>query len=174
MRIPSFPALNPAFAMAALLACAAQALELTPPAGWTAPARAVPGALLVYSEPANPALKGQSAFQNNVVATRGKLPCCGESGPGLDSLLSRMAFQQARQLPLYRLLEKAPRAIAGRRGGVLVSTYSRGELDLAVVQYVYVQGKEFVSIVFTCPAAELAVMRPRFEASVRTLKADPA
>jgi|GEM_PF-5406599 len=56
--------------------------------------------------------------------------------------------------------------------GYFLITYDRGEIDAAALQYFFLQGEDFVNVVYTCLVKDLRRLRPEFEKSLATLKAD--
>lgn len=52
----------------------------------------------------------------------------------------------------------------------MVSSCAQGENDLACFQFFYLDGQDFVNVVYKCLLKDLPRLRPEFEKSLATLK----
>ena len=143
----------------------AYCIDVSPPPGWRNQQNLSRGVVLQSFSPDT-----SSGFRANLIATRGQLPCCREESTSLDSLIAKVIRQQSRVLPLYKVLEMRKRKVGGREGGFMVSSYAQGEKDLACFQFFYLDGKDFVNVVYTCLLKDLQRLRLDFEKSLATLK----
>ena len=147
------------------------AVELMPPEGWQQQIETPANVEKLY---ALPVPKGE--FSPNVAVSRYRLPCCQEGKTSLDSLMRQVKGNQERGFPLYKVVEKRKRKINGIDGAYFLTTFVRGELDVSALQYFFLQGEDFVNVVFTCLTKDLPRYRPQFEKSLATLQpraADP-
>lgn len=147
----------------------AAAFEVKAPTGWQSQYNLPPSVVLQAFSPDT-----GSGFRANIISTRGQLPCCREESTSPESLIAKVSRQQARVLPLYKVLEKRQRKLGGREGGFLLSSYAQGEKDLACFQFFYLEGQDFVNVVYTCLLKDLQRLRSEFEKSLATLKTGPA
>lgn len=142
------------------------AFEAKAPVGWQSHSNLPPGVVIqAFSSDTG------FGFRSNLIATRSPLSCCREESTSLDSLIVTVSHNQARVLPLYKVQEKRKRKVGSREGGFMVSSYAQGERDLACFQFFYLDGQDFVNLVYTCLLKDLPRLRPEFEKSLATFKA---
>jgi hypothetical protein len=153
--------------LASFLPC--PGIEINPPEGWQQQIQTPPTVEKLFALPVE---KGE--FSPNLAVSRYKLPCCQEGKTSLDSLMRRIKGYQERAFPLYKVTEKGKRKVNGILGAFFLTTYARGDLDAAAFQFFFLEGEEFVNVVYTCLAKDMARLRPHFEKSLATLQASSA
>jgi hypothetical protein len=146
-----------------------RAVDIVPPQGWQRQINTPPTVELLF---ALPTAKGE--FSPNLAVSRYKLPCCKEGKTSVDSLMKQVKGNQERSFPLYKVVEKRKRKIGGIDGAYFLTTYARGEIDAAALQYFFLQGEDFVNVVYTCLVKDLPRFQPEFEKSLATLKSSSA
>lgn len=158
------------FAALLMLGALAHGLEVSPPEGWRRQDKPQQGILHQFI-----AVRQAGEFAPNLNVSRRKL-----TGAAQDSLKTtaqlgeQTARLQARMFPLFKVLESSVRKIRSVEGSLLVTSYVYGNRDLANLQFLFRDREEVVTLVYTCELKELDRLRPEFEKSLATLKAEPA